>query len=90
MCKCCSFIKLVNSFSTPDDYESTINYIQSLIKEQDFMLIEGNCEIGCHKNEQGYWVNDFIYHIIQCPKCGQVYSCSVNTYKGGGSFEKGC
>ena len=26
---------------------------------------------------------------IKCPECGQVFTCIVNTYKGGGSFEKG-
>lgn len=90
MCKYCSSVKLINFFSTPKDYENTINYIQSLIKEQGFILTESNCELGCHKNNQGYWVDDIIYHVIKCPKCGQIYSCSVNTYRGGGSFKKGC
>lgn len=89
MCEYCSTLKLVDFFRTPKDYESTINYIKLLIKEQGFIQVDGNCEIGCHKNEQGCWIDDIIYHVIKCPKCGQIYSCTVNTYRGGGSFKKG-
>ena len=89
MCEYCSTLKLVNFFRTPKDYENAINYIKFLIKEQGFIMVEGNCEIGRHKNEQGCWIDDIIYHVIKCPKCGQIYSCTVNTYRGGGSFKKG-
>ncbi len=89
MCEYCSKIKLKDRFSTPDEYEKTIDYIKGLILNQHFIFVEGNCELGCHKDMDGHWIDDIIYHIIKCPKCGQKYSCTVNTYRGGGSFEKG-
>lgn len=88
MCVYCSNIKLVPSFFTPNVYEMTIEYIKELISKDGFILIDGNCEIGKHKNENGHWVDDIVFHTIKCPKCGQVYSCSVNTYRGSGSFSK--
>ena len=45
--------------------------------------------MGHHKNNSGQWVDDIIYHTIKCPKCGQIFTCSINTYRGGGSFTRG-
>lgn len=89
MCDYCSMIKLKDSFSTPGEYEKTIAYMKELIDSQHFIFDDGNCELGCHKDVNGYWIDDIIYHVIKCPKCGQTYSCTVNTYRGGGSFRKG-
>lgn len=89
MCDYCSKIKLKDSFQTPDEYEKTIDYIKELINNQHFIFVEGSCELGCHKDTDGHWIDDVIYYIIKCPKCGQKYSCTVNTYRGGGSFRKG-
>ena len=25
----------------------------------------------------------------KCPKCGQIFTCSINTYRSGGSFTRG-
>lgn len=89
MCDYCSKIALKDSFQTPNEYEKTVAYIKELVDIQRFVLIEGSCELGCHKNIDGHWIDDIIYHIIKCPKCGQTYTCVVNTYRGGGSFSKG-
>ena len=89
MCDYCSKIALKDSFQTPNEYEKTVAYIKELVDIQRFVLIEGSCELGYHKNIDGHWIDDIIYHIIKCPKCGQTYTCVVNTYRGGGSFSKG-
>lgn len=86
MCDYCSSIELTDFIYTPVDYEYIVDYIKLLIAEQKFVLIDGNCELGHHKNDSGQWVDDVIYHTIKCPKCGQKFTCSVNTYRGGGSF----
>ena len=88
MCNYCSDIKLVENFNTPNDYEKTILYITELIENNSLILIEGNCEIGKHKNERGCWVHDVIFHKLKCSICNQMYSCYVNTYKGFGTFER--
>lgn len=89
MCELCSSIQLKKSFSTPQDYENTIDYIKWLINEQGFIFVGGNCEVGNHMNDSGHWIADTIYHVIKCPKCGKVYTCFVDTYHGFGSFEEG-
>lgn len=89
MCDYCSTISLKDFFRTPKDYEKTIEYISELIENHGFIMLESNCEVGKHKNENGQWVDDIIFHIIKCPKCGQKYSCVVNAYRGGGAFKKG-
>lgn len=89
MCDYCSKTALKDRFQTPNEYEKTVAYIKELVDAQHFVLIEGNCELGCHKNVNGHWIDDIIYHSIKCPKCGQTYTCIVNTYRGGGLFSKG-
>ncbi len=89
MCDYCSEIELKDSFQTPSEYEKKIRYIKGLIDNKHFIFVEGSCELGGHKNADGNWIDDVIYHTIKCPKCGQIYSCTVNTYRGGGSFRKG-
>ncbi len=87
MCDYCSQIQLVETIDTPAVYERTIKYIKELIDKRGFVLIDGNCEIGKPKDKNGRWISDIIFHSIKCPRCKQVYACSVNTYKGGG-FKK--
>ena len=88
MCPHCENINLVEQFHSPKEYEITIEYIQMLINIQGFLLLEGNCPLGEH-NRNGYWVDDIIYHIIECSECRQAFSCVVNTYRGDGGFTKG-
>ena len=82
MCEYCEKITLVPNFKSPKDYEKTMAYIGKLIEKDGFLLVEG------YKRD-GYWVDDIIYHTIECPQCGQKFTCVVNTYRGGGSFKKG-
>ena len=88
MCEFCEKITLVPNFKSPKDYEKTMAYIDELIKKSGFLLVDGTCPVDGYKRG-GYWVDDIIYHIIECPKCGQKFTSIVNTYRGGGSFKKG-
>lgn len=88
MCDYCYYVKEVDFFHTPKLYERTIEYIKELIEKDGFIFVEGSCGMGEHK-KNGQWIDDLIYHIIKCPKCGQEFTCGVNTYRGGGSFKKG-
>lgn len=86
MCDYCSNIKKTEDFSSPKLYEETIEYIKDLVENRGFIVVEGSCKLGEHKKD-GHWIDDIIYHIIKCPKCGKRFTCTVNTYRGGGSFE---
>ena len=57
MCWYCSSVKLTDFIYTPSDYENIVEYIKSLIEEQQFILADGNCELGHHKNNSGQWVD---------------------------------
>ncbi len=67
----------------------TVEYIKQLIAGGGFTLVSGNCPLDEVKKANGKFADDIIYHLICCNKCGQVFSCCVNTYRGGGSFSKG-
>ena len=86
MCDYCSNIKKTEDFSSPKLYEETIDYIKELVENRGFIVVEGSCKLGEHIKD-GHWIDDIIYHIIKCPKCGKRFTCIVNTYRGGGSFE---
>lgn len=88
MCDYCSKVNLVKNILTPREYEKIVKYIKELIEKDGFIFVEGNCVIGKHM-EDGHWIDDIVYHTIKCPKCGQVFTCIINSYRGGGSFEKG-
>lgn len=88
MCDYCSDIKLVGNIKSPQHYEEIIKYMIELVENMEFVSVDGNCELGCQKQD-GKWVDDIIYNTIKCPKCNQKFTCSVNTYRGGGQFSKG-
>lgn len=89
MCNCCSNIILRNSFYTPQAYDMCLVYIKELLNSGNFEMIEQNCELDHVKDENGHWTADIIFHAIRCKSCGQVFTCSVNTYHGRGYFKKG-
>ena len=86
MCNYCCNIKKVEYFTSPKMYEETIEYIKELVEKENFILLEGDCKLGEHIKD-GVWIDDIICHVIKCPKCGKKFTCTVNTYRGGGSFE---
>ena len=88
MCGHCSEVEEVPHFSSPRQYERTIEQMKRLVADEGFILVEGTCPLGEEKKD-GCWVDDIIDHVIQCPTCGQVFTCVVNTYHGGGSFRRG-
>ncbi|MCL1874807.1 MAG: hypothetical protein FWF87_00945 [Synergistaceae bacterium] len=60
--------------------------MQQLVASGDFELAPGSRPIDRIRDENGCWIDDIICHRIRCKKCGQQFSCVVNTYRGGGSF----
>ncbi len=88
-CANCTDVKLVKRFETSQQYEQTVKYVKELIEKKGFILTDGNCSIDRLKSEDGFWVDDIIYHTVQCPKCGRIFTCSADTYHGRGSFRKG-
>lgn len=88
MCENCENIRLIKLFRSPYEYLQCVEYIKDLLSD-GFELVEGNCPLDEVRDENGHWADDIIYHVIKCEKCGQVFSCCVNTYRGGGAFQKG-
>ena len=88
MCPYCESVPLVDKITSPKHYEQVITSITKLIQEKQFILVDGTCPLGHHQVNHK-WVDDIIYHVIQCPKCQQAFTCVVNTYRGGGQFKKG-
>lgn len=89
MCEVCQKVILRKEFRSPQDYLNCLNYLQELIESGDFVLESGTCDLDKVKGPDGCWVDDIIGHVIRCKSCGQAFTCSVCTYRGGGSFYKG-
>jgi len=89
MCEDCKSIRLYDYFNSPQDYLECIKYLQELVTSDSFELLSDSVALDKIKDEQGCWVDDIICHVIRCKKCGQRYTCGVNTFRGGGSFKKG-
>jgi hypothetical protein len=85
----CNNIILRDSFYSPKAYLNCLAYIEELLNTGKFVLIEKSCDIDKTKDENGYWIDDLIHHVIQCKKCGNYFNCVTDTYHGRGSFTKG-
>jgi hypothetical protein len=89
MCEICANIKLYEHFHSPSEYMECNNYMQKLLVSGGFELTSDSTPLDKIKDEEGYWIDDIIGHVIRCKKCGQHFTCGINTYRGGGSFRKG-
>lgn len=86
-CSNCWDIILYDYFPLPKHYEECILYIKSLLQTKCFELIYSTCDFDKIHNENGCWNDDIIHHTIKCKECGREFTCSADTYHGGGSFE---
>ena len=89
MCLVCDNIKLIKRIGSPGLYLQCLNDIQKLLDSGDFKMKSKTCDLDIVKDDNGCWVDDLICHTIKCKHCGQVYTCSVDTYHGNGYFKKG-
>ena len=82
-------IKLAEIFRTPAVPEQDELTLYSMPGLQSRPCFLRGVIAHCGVDEQGHWVDDIIYHSIKCPRCGQVYTCVINTYNGRGQVQKG-
>lgn len=87
MCDICIDILLYDCFYSPKQYFNCLDSIQQLLESGKFQFI-GGTPIDKVKNETGHWIDDIIYHRFRCVTCGEYFTCTVNTYRGGGSFQR--
>ncbi|MCL2579596.1 MAG: hypothetical protein FWE32_06145 [Oscillospiraceae bacterium] len=88
-CETCMDVKLYEQFSSPGMYMACNNDLRALISSGGFELTSDSTPLDQIKNERGGWVDDTIRHVLRCKTCGQHFTCTVDTYHGGGSFRKG-
>ena len=90
MCEHCRNIQTWRKFDAPKDYLACIAYIQQLVSEGEFELMqeESTCPLEKVKTEDG-WADEIMAHMIRCKHCGQIFTCVVNTWRGSGHFKKG-
>lgn len=89
MWEICQKVELIEGFSTPKVYFDCLTYIQSLVDSGDFVFEAKDCKTDEVQDECGHWIDDIISHVIRCKNCGQCFSSTAITYRGGGSFRKG-
>ena len=89
MRKICEKVKTEDFFPTPEAYLDCLKYIQSLIDSKNFVFEMKDCDTDKVKDENGYWIDDVISHVIKCVNCGQYFTCTIITYRGNGNFRKG-
>ena len=90
MCEHCRNIQTWRKFDAPKDYLACIAYIQQLVSEGEFELMqeESTCPLEKVKTEDG-WADEIMAHMIRCKHCGQIFTCVVNTWRGSEHFRKG-
>ena len=89
-CDHCRNTHTWKKFDAPKDYLACIAYIQQLVSEGEFELMqeESTCPLEKVKTEDG-WADEIMAHMIRCKHCGQIFTCVVNTWRGSGHFKKG-
>lgn len=86
MCEICKEVMTVDAFSNTKVYLDCLKYIQALVDSGDYSFESKDCDTDKVRDENGCWADDIIFHTIKCAKCGQIFICSANTYRGSGSF----
>ncbi len=86
MCEKCKEIRTIKYFYSPKEYLQCLSYIDELINSGEYMIVSQTCEIERVRDDTGKWQDDIIEHVISCKKCGRIFKCTANTYRGGGSF----
>ena len=89
ICDYCHNIQEWKKFNAPKDYLACIEYIQQLVTNGGFELLEeeSTCPLNQVETEDG-WADEIMVHMVRCKHCGQVFTCVVNTYRGSGSFKR--
>ena len=75
MCEHCRNIQTWRKFDAPKDYLACIAYIQQLVSEGEFELMqeESTCPLEKVKTEDG-WADEIMAHMIRCKHCGQIFT----------------
>ena len=63
--------------------------LEGKVDSGDFVFEAKDCKTDEVQDECGNWIDDIISHVIRCKNCGQCFSSTAITYRGGGSFRKG-
>ena len=79
MCDYCHNIQEWKKFNAPKDYLACIEYIQQLVTNGGFELLEeeSTCPLNQVETEDG-WADEIMVHMVRCKHCGQVFTCVVN------------
>ena len=82
MCEHCRNIQTWRKFDAPKDYLACIAYIQQLVSEGEFELMqeESICPLEKVKTEDG-WADEIMAHMIRCKHCGQIFQIYVRFYE---------
>ena len=78
ICDYCHNIQEWKKFNAPKDYLACIEYIQQLVTNGDFELLEeeSTCPLNQVETEDG-WADEIMVHMVRCKHCGQVKSLPV-------------
>lgn len=69
-------------------YTATLEYVKALLASGNYEMVAYSHPIDALKDQNGYWVDDLIFHTIECKRCGTRFVCSCDTYHGRGRFTK--
>ena len=86
MCKICSSIYLMDTFSGINDYKKAyISYKNVLLSNKHkFILEKQTCPFENVGVFVGGWYNDIMCQQFKCKECGSVFELFAETYHGGG------
>ena len=88
LCDTCKNIE-VGKFETPEEYLDTLSYLKELIANENYEMFASDYPIDAVQDENGYWVDDVIVHMVKCKKCGALICCYCDTYHGKGDLTIG-
>ena len=83
LCDICKNVK-VGKFEDPEEYLEILSYLKEMIANDNYEMLASDYPIDAVQDENGYWVDDIISHIVKCKKCGAHIDCYCDTYHGKG------
>ena len=87
ICKECNEFPLKYKIKRPNEYYKIIEQVGEKINRGKFILIKGTCSLDEIKRDKPF-PDDIIQHKFKCISCGSIFELFVDSYHGGGYWNK--
>jgi hypothetical protein len=89
MCPQCDAFGAPLGFSLPSQYHRFVDHLRAALAAGELTLVSGNVDLDAIAPGRPWpGADDALLHVVRGPRCGQRFRLVVDTYHGGGSWQR--